>query len=607
MFMTSQKLRKKYIEFYKSKNHAEIHSASLLPENDPSVLFTTAGMSPLVPFLLGEKHPAGKRLVNSQKCIRTGDIDEVGDGFHHTFFEMLGHWSLGDYFKKEAIEMSFEFLTKVLGLEKENLAFTVFAGDDLPRLDDRVKAGNFEFDKEAMETWKNLGISEHRIKALPKKDNWWELSGNSGPCGPCTEMFYWTNKNEKAPDVFDTTNKNWVEIGNDVLMQYEKIGENKYQPAKQKNIDNGTGLERLLAVMNGLDDDYKTDLFLVIIQKIEELSGKKYDDSPEIKRAMRIIADHIKAATFIIADGILPDKNGAGYVLRKLIRRARYYFDLIGADNRPLGILSELVGNIYKDIYPELFEKRIIIDNAINDEEITFSAHLHFGGKMLKEIIEKNGHISGDNAFLLYATYGFPFELISDIAKEKKIDIDVDDFNKKKEAHQELSRTSSAGMFKGGLANQSEMAIKYHTATHLTLATLRKVLGEHVFQRGCNITDERMRLDFSHNEKMTSEQIKEVEDLVNEQIKKNMPVECAEMGIDEAKNSGAMGIFENKYGDRVKVYSVGNDEVCFSKEICGGPHVKNTGELGHFKIIKEEASSAGVRRIKATLFSGMSS
>jgi alanyl-tRNA synthetase len=646
--MNASELRRKYLEFFKSKNHDEIPSASLLPENDPSILFTTAGMSPLVPFLLGEKHPTGSRLVNSQKCIRTGDIDEVGDGFHHTFFEMLGHWSLGNYWKDEALKMTFDFVTKTLERDKKFLAVSVFAGDE-----------NAPRDDESIEIWKKLGIDEKRIKVLPKKDNWWEPTGNSGPCGPCTEMFYWTGDKNSVPDEFDPANKNWVEIGNDVLMQYEKIGENKYQPAQQKNIDNGTGLERLLAVMNGLDDDYKTDLFWPIIEKIEKLSDKKYNHPAPIDigapllqnegiatnetiRSMRIIADHLRAATFIMGDnlGVAPSNVDQGYVVRKLIRRAIRHGKLIGIDQEKswIGEIANIVVDIYKKVYSELRNNFNFIVSRMIDEEAKFQRTLEQGLKEFEKMKPKfisgteispslksprSGMIeyglSGDDLFNLYATYGFPIEvsleevkkLYDEFNKERGIKIVellkededrlINQFHEALKKHQELSRTAAAGKFKGGLANQSEMTIKYHTATHLTLAALRKVLGDHVFQRGSNITDERMRLDFSHSEKMTPEQIKQVEDLVNEQIQKNLPVEYCEMDVAEAKETGAMGVFENKYGDRVKVYSVGGDASCFSKEICGGPHVKNTSELGHFKILKEEASSAGVRRLKAIL------
>jgi len=586
--MTANELRSKYLEFFKSKGHAIIPSASLIPENDPTVLFTTAGMHPLVPYLMGQKHPAGTRLTDAQKSIRTSDIDEVGDATHHTFFEMLGNWSLGDYFKKEAIEWSWEFLTSSqwLGLDKNRLAVSVFAGDtDAP------------FDEEAFNIWKGLGLSEERIAKLPKKNNWWGPAGETGPCGPDTEMFYWVGPADKVPASFNDDNDLWVEIWNDVFMQYNKNVEGKYEKLAQQNVDTGMGLERVLAVLNGFDDNYRTELFWPIVEKIEELSGKKYDESVDIKRVMRIIADHIKASVFIIADGVVPDKTGSGYVLRRLIRRARYYYDLVGGASRALALLVEYVASIYKDTYPELFEKKQSIEKIITDEEDTFLGHLMFGRKLLEKIIVEEKNISADNAFLLYSTYGFPFELVLDIAKEKDIEVDTEGFNKKKEAHQELSRTASAGMFKGGLADASETAVKYHTAAHLMLAALRQVLGAGVTQKGSNITAERLRFDFAHSEKMTPEQIKRVEDIVNEQIQKNISVVCEEMNLDEAKARGAMGVFESKYGERVKVYSIGE----FSNEICGGPHVERTGLLGKFRIQKEESSSAGVRRIKAVL------
>lgn len=602
--MTSKDLRQKYIEFFKSHGHTEIPPASLIPENDPSVLFTTAGMSPLVPFLLGEKHPAGSKLVNSQKCIRTGDIEEVGDATHHTFFEMLGHWSLGDYFKEEAITLSWQFLTEKLKLDRNFLAFTVFVGDE-----------NASKDEAAASAWKKNGVSEKRIAYLPKKDNWWELVGSSGPCGPCTEMFYWTGDKDGVPEDFDPENKKWVEIGNDVLMQYEKMAENKYKTANQKNIDNGTGLERLLAVMNGFDDNYKTDLFWPIIQKIEELSVKKYDESLAIRCSMRIIADHLRAATFIMADsaGIVPSNTDQGYVARKLIRRAIRHAKSMGIDKNFCAEIAIVIIDNMKDIYLELeTNKKFVIDN-LNLEEDKFNKTLQDGLKEFAKLAEKYKSlpagmasvqakkISGAEAFNLFQTYGFPIELIKELSNEKYLEVDETGFKEEMQKHQDLSRTASAGKFKGGLANQSVMAIKYHTASHLLLAALRQVLGEHVFQKGSNITDERLRLDFSHFEKMTKDQIEKVTDIVNKQIKNNFTVECQEMSLEEAKETKAMGVFENKYGDRVKVYTVGDKNTCFSKEICGGPHVKETGELGSFKIIKEEASSSGVRRIKAVL------
>ena len=613
--MTANELREKFLEFFSARGgsavrlsspsksfggkeggHTIIPSASLIPENDPTVLFTTAGMHPLVPYLMGEKHPGGKRLVSVQKCIRTVDIDEVGDATHHTFFEMLGNWSLGDYFKEEAIEWSWEFLTssKWLGLDKNRIAVSVFVGDnDAP------------FDEESFNIWKGLGVSEKRIARLPKKNNWWGPAGETGPCGPDTEMFYWVGDPAKAPDSFNDDNDLWVEIWNDVFMEYNKKADGTYEKLSQRNVDTGEGLERILAAVNGLDDNYQTELFWPLIQKIEELSGKKYGESVETTRAMRIVADHIKAAVFIIADGVTPDKSGSGYVLRRLIRRARYYYDLIGANNRALGFLVEHVTLIYKDVYPELSEKKNSIDKIITDEEDTFVGHLMFGRRLLEKIIAKEKYISGDNAFLLYSTYGFPFELILDITKENDIKVDVEGFNKKRIAHQELSRTASAGMFKGGLADAGEQAARLHTATHLLQAALRKVLGEQVAQKGSNITAERLRFDFSYDKKMTAEEIKKVEDLVNEQIEKDNPVEMKEMAVEEAKQEGAMGVFESKYGEMVKVYTITDSstgsESPFSREICGGPHAKRTGELGKFRIVKEEASSAGVRRIKAVL------
>ncbi|MDO8676044.1 MAG: alanine--tRNA ligase [Candidatus Azambacteria bacterium] len=597
--MTANELRQKYLDFFREKGHTIIPSASLIPENDPTVLFTTAGMHPLVPYLLGEKHQGGRRLAGAQKCIRTSDIDEVGDATHHTFFEMLGNWSLGDYFKKEAIEWSWEFLTSPewLGLDKNKLAVSVFAGDsDLP-------AGRQAqpFDKEAFDIWRGIGMAEKRIAKLPKKNNWWGPAGETGPCGPDSEMFYWIGDTVQVPESFNDDNDLWVEIWNDVFMQFNKNIDGKYEKLGQQNVDTGMGLERVLAVINGVNDNYKTELFCPLIQKIEELSGKRYDESAEIKKTMRIIADHIKAGVFLIADGIEPSNTGRGYVLRRLLRRAKYYYGSIGAKDKPLDILVEYVALIYKDVYPELLEKKNSIEKIIIDEENTFVGNLMFGRRLLEKIISKEKYISDDNAFLLYSTYGFPFELILDIARENNTEVDVKGFNRKKTVHQELSRTASAGMFKGGLADNSEQTAKYHTATHLLLAALRQVLGEHIFQKGSNITAERLRFDFSHPEKINEEQKKKVEELVNIVIQKNLPVVCEEMSFDEAKEKNATGVFEHKYGERVKVYTIGEDENIFSREICGGPHALNTGVLGRFKIIKEEAVSAGVRRVKAVL------
>jgi len=587
--MTAKELREKYLQFFsakggsasggKEKGHAVLPSASLIPENDPTVLFTTAGMHPLVPFLLGEEHPSGKRLTSVQKCIRTGDIDEVGDNWHLTFFEMLGNWSLGDYFKEDAIKWSWEFLTdeKWLGLDKERLAVSVFAGDnDAP------------FDEEAYNFWRDLEVPEERVARLPKKDNWWGPAGKTGPCGPDTEIFYWAS-DEPTPDIFDSENKNWVEIWNNVFMQYNKTAEGKYEPLAQKNIDTGMGLERTVAVLNGKNNVYETELFAPLIDKIKETSEDKEDE-----KSIRIIADHIKTAVFILADpsGVVPLNIGQGYVLRRLIRRTiRYAKKISMASN--LAPLAEIIINIYKEQYPELAEKQNIILGELKKEEEKFAKTLERG---LKEF-EKLEEVTGKEAFNLFSTYGFPLELTKELAKEKNIFINGEEFENEFKKHQELSRTASAGVFKCGLADASDEVKKLHTATHLLHTALKKVLGDHVEQRGSNITAERLRFDFSHPEKMSPEDIKKVEEMVNEKIKESLPVKFEIMPIEEARKFGAIGLFGDKYGEKVKVYSVGD----FSKEICGGPHASNTGELGHFKILKEEASSAGVRRIKAVL------
>ncbi len=607
--MTSKELRQKYLDFFQSKKHALIPSSSLIPDNDPTVLFTTAGMHPLVPYLLGESHPLGKRLTNCQKCIRTVDIEEVGDKTHHTFFEMLGNWSLGDYFKKEAIDWSWEFLTSSewLGLDKNRIAASVFAGDnDAP------------YDKEAFEYWRDvIGLPEKRIAKLPKENNWWGPAGITGPCGPDTEIFYWTGDPNKIPESFNDDNDLWVEIWNNVFMQYNKNSEGKYEPLTNQSVDTGMGLERITAVMQSTSDNYKTDLFANIIDRIEKLSGKSYDASDEIKRAMRIIADHIKAATFIMGDdkGIGPSNVGQGYVVRRLIRRAiRYGKQLDIIQEFWTREIAKIVIHDYLSIYPELQKNIDFVLDQFSEEEERFGKTLErglrefnnwykyafvlgSGGSLEKELEKSPRVLSGDIIFKLVATYGFPVEIIREIAKEKKIALDEEHFDKLFKQHQDLSRTASVGMFKGGLADASEETIKYHTAAHLMLAGLRKVLGNHVTQKGSNITAERLRFDFSHGEKMTSEQIKAVEDFVNEAISRKLNVNCNEMTLDEAKAQNAMGVFESKYGEKVKVYEIGE----ISKEICGGPHVKNTDELGRFKIRKEESSSAGVRRIKAVL------
>lgn len=580
--MTSQELREKYLNFFKEKGHAVIPSASLLPENDPSVLFTTAGMHPLVPYLMGEKHPAGNRLTSVQKCIRTGDIEEVGDSFHHTFFEMLGNWSLGDYFKKEAIEWSYEFLTdkKYLGLDKNRLAVSVFEGDaDAP------------FDEEAFEIWKNLGIPEKRIAKLPKKNNWWGPAGETGPCGPDTEMFYWTDDHMPAPESFNDDDPRWLEIWNDVFMQYNKTKDGEFQPLSQKNVDTGMGLERTLAVLNGLDDNYRTDLFWPIIEKIQELSAKKYD---EHKKEMRIIADHLKAATFILGDekGIAPSNTGQGYVLRRLIRRAVRYGKQLGLQNFTKEI-AEIVRQMYDKIYPELSKNQDFIFANLEQEEQKFEKTLEKG---LKEF-EK-----GTDPFVLFTSYGFPLELTLELAKEKGVEIDEQKFNEQLKQHQELSRTAGSGMFKGGLSDAGEETKKLHTATHLLRQALEIVLEKPIMQKGSNITPERLRFDFNFERKMTDEEKQKVEDLVNQKISEKRPVNKIVMSRAEAEKTGAAHTFGEKYGNEVSIYFVGDSlENAWSKEFCGGPHVTNTGDLGHFKITKEESVSASVRRIKAIL------
>ncbi|HRY36338.1 MAG TPA: alanine--tRNA ligase [Candidatus Magasanikbacteria bacterium] len=605
--LTSTELRQKYLDFFKSKNHAIIGSASVIPENDPTVLFTTAGMHPLVPYLLGQKHPSGNRLADVQKCIRTGDIDEVGDMSHFTFFEMLGNWSLGDYFKEDSIKWSFEFLTdkKWLGLDIAKLAVTVFEGDEnAPR--DEFSAG----------VWKKAGMPKNRIAYLPKKNNWWGPAGQTGPCGPDTEIFYWRGKTEFPPEDSNpkTDEDNWLEIWNNVFMEYNKTDKGTFEPLVQKNVDTGMGMERTIAVINGLTDTYQIDTMWPLIQKIEEISGREYIENAEITKAMRVIADHLRTATMIMGDdrGIAPSNVDQGYIVRRLIRRAVRYGKIIGLKENFCSIISQKVIEILGEVYPELIRNKEFILTEMAREESKFRNTIEQGIKEFEKLVdgfrqafEKTGklvnQISGKQAFKLYDTYGFPLEMTLEMAIEKGLTVDVNDFDIAFKKHQELSRVGAEQKFKGGLADNSEISTKYHTATHLLHTSLRKVLGDHVAQRGSNINAERMRFDFSHPEKMTDEQKKEVEDLVNGAIAKNYPVSFEEMTVEEAKKKGAIGLFEDKYGALVKVYTVGDDKDFFSKEICGGPHVENTGTLGKFKIVKEEAVSSGVRRIKAIL------
>ncbi len=605
--ISAQELRDKFLDFFKSKGHAIIPSASLIPENDPTVLFTTAGMHPLVPYLMGEPHPEGRRLANVQKCVRTDDIEEVGDRTHHTFFEMLGNWSLGDYFKREAISWSWEFLTSPdwLGLDKKLLAVSVFAGDD-----------DAPFDEEAYKIWKDeIGIAPERIAKLPKKNNWWGPAGETGPCGPDTEMFYWTGDPEKVPASFNDDNEYWVEIWNDVFMEYNKTKDRRYEKLPMQNVDTGMGLERVLAILNGYDDNFRTVLFSHCIARLQFISGKKYGESEEVTRAMRIITDHLKAATFMIGDpnGVPPSNTGRGYIVRRLIRRAVRYGKMIGIENYKIGNIvdeswtkeiAKIIVHDYYRQYPELQSNVDRIVTEIKNEELKFKATLEKGLKEFEKITQKLGggkSIDGDRAFDLYQTYGFPVEMTVEMAREKGLSVDLAGFDSEMQKHQELSRTASAGMFKGGLADASDETRRLHTAAHLMLAALRKVLGMDVRQKGSHITADRLRFDFSFERKLSPDEIAKVEELVNSAIEQDLPVTCMEMTVAAAKEYGAIGAFESRYGEHVKVYTVGEGEGIFSKEICGGPHVERTGQLGRFKIKKEESSSAGVRRIKAVL------
>ena len=583
--MKAIEIRNKYLNFFKKHGHKIIPSAPLIPENDPSVLFTTAGMQPLVPYLLGEKHPEGTRITDYQKCLRTNDIDEVGDNRHLTYFEMLGNWSLGDYFKEEAVSMSFEFLTKELGIPVEKLSVTCFAGDeDAPR------------DEKTAECWKKAGIPENRIYYYGKDDNWW-IAGEEGPCGPDTEMFYDTGKPACSSNCQPSCDcGKYVEIWNNVFMEYYKTKDGKYEKLKQHNVDTGLGLERMTMLLQGKETPFDTEIFAPIMEKLEELS--KVDNI----ESRRIVAEHLRASMMIISDGGRPSNIDRGYVLRKLIRRMSRHLSKLQIDLSELGNLIDLNIDILKEMYPELEKNKEIIKQIIIEEKDKFMKTLAHGEKEFEKAINKakqenKNIIDGQTIFKLYETYGFPPEITADLAREKGFEIDNTEFEKLFKNHQEKSRMGSEQKFKGGLAEQNEKTISYHTATHLLHKALQIVLGEHAKQKGSNITDERLRFDFSHPEKMTKEELQKVEDIVNEQIKRDLEVKCEEMTLEEAKKSGAMGLFENKYGEKVKVYTIGD----FSKEICGGPHVKHTGELGHFKIKKEESSSAGVRRIKAIL------
>ncbi len=589
----SSELRLMFLKFFKDHGHAVISSASVIPENDPTVLFTTAGMHPLVPYLMGAKHPAGNRLTDVQKCVRTGDIDDVGDFSHLTFFEMLGNWSLGDYFKEQMIPWSWEFLTspEYLGLPKDRLAFSVFAGDaDCPR------------DEESAELWRRCGVADDHIFFLPKENNWWGPAGITGPCGPDTEMFIITDKEPCGPDCSPACScGRYLEIWNDVFMQYNKKADGTFEPLAQKNVDTGMGLERTICVLNGKKSVYETDLFADILKKISELSGKEYGSDDETTRAFRIIADHMRTSTFIMGDdrGVSPSNVDQGYVLRRLIRRAVRYGMGIGMPEGFTGEVAKVIIEQYKDVYPELKRNEAFVLEQLSLEESRFARTLKQGNREFEKLVEKvqDGQIDGVSAFHLYDTYGFPVEMTQELARERGLTVDMDGFHECFRKHQATSQAGAEQRFKGGLADHSEQSARLHTATHLMHAALRKVLGPEVAQKGSNITAERLRFDFSFGRKMTKEELAEVERLVNEAIESHTPITCEEMTVAEAKEQGAIGLFESKYGEQVKVYTMGP----YSKEICGGPHAQNTGDLVSFKIKKEESSSAGVRRIKAVI------
>lgn len=600
---TAKELRQIWLDFFTSRGHVNIGSASVIPENDPSVLFTTAGMQPLVPYLLGQPHPAGKRLCDVQKCIRTNDIESVGDICHLTSFEMMGNWSLGDYFKKEMIAMSFEFLTKVLNLPKERLGFTVFEGNELvPQ------------DTEALNAWMACGVARERIAPRPAEDNWWPAMENPGPCGSDSEMFYWIDDSTPAPKVFDPDDNRWVEIWNDVFMQFNHEG-NKFVPLKQKNIDTGMGLERALCVLNREESVFDTPVFAPVIAHAEQLSGKSYK-TPEFQPSFRILADHIRTATFILGDdhGITPSNVGQGYILRRLIRRAVRHARKLGIEQGRLGEIAQIYINDLGEVYTELKANQEHIVSELNKEETKFMQTLEQGNKEFEKVISglerKNQFmsakdpnyvpdktISGKSAFRLFDTYGFPIEFTIEIAQEKGYNVDVDGYNEAYKQHQELARTASAGQFKGGLSDTSDATVHLHTACHLLLAGLRKMFGTSVEQKGSNITPERLRFDFNHDEKLTDEQIKQLEDFVNSAIAKKIPVERLEMTFGEAKAKGGYGVHKANDQEMVSVYKIGDVDF----QICGGPHVKNTEKLGKFVITKEQSSSAGIRRIRAEL------
>ena len=584
--MDSSEIRDKYIKFFESKGHKQIPSAPVVPENDPSVLFNTAGMQPLVPYLMGEPHPYGTRLCDYQKCMRTNDLDEVGDVTHHTFFEMLGNWSLGDYFKKESVTWSFELLTKEFNIPVERLAVTVFKGNDIVPADD-----------ETANVWRSLGIPDSRIKYLGEDDNWWPNMELTGPCGPDTEIFYFRS-NDEIPEEYDPEDDRWVEIWNNVFMQYNHNVDGTFTELPKKNVDTGMGLERITSVLEGVNDNYESSIWKDVISKIAEIANLPYKGN---EKAMRIIADHIRSAVFMSADpaGIKPSNTDQGYILRRLIRRAiRYAKKLnIDIDSNWEEQVALMIINQYKGYYPELEENRQVVLDVLKNEKVKFNRTLEKGLREFEKISSKitDGKMDKDNAFRLYDTFGFPIELTVELAREMGIEVDEEGFKEKFKAHQELSRAGAKEKFKGGLASTGEVETKYHTATHLLNAALKVIVSPDCHQKGSNITAERMRFDFSCDHKLTDEEKAKVEALVNEWIDEGIAVTKEEMSKEDAIKSGAECMFIEKYPDIVTVYKIGD----VSAELCGGPHVSNTSELSHIKIKKEEACSAGIRRIKA--------
>src|SRR3989344_1118872 len=579
--ISANEIRQKYLEFFERRGHKIIPSAPLVPENDPTVLFTTAGMHPLVPYLLGQPHPLGKRLVDYQKCLRTGDIDEVEDTFHHTFFEMLGNWSLGDYFKKEAIAWSYEFLTQELNIDPNRLFVSCFAGDtDAPK------------DEESAAIWESVGIPRDRIYFFGKKDNWWGPAGQTGPCGPDTEMYFDTTQKPCSPNCQPGDNcGRFCEIWNDVFMQYNKTADGKFAKLPKPNVDTGMGLDRTAAIINGFDDDYLTDLWQPIIKTVEKITGKNYQDN---KKSFRIIADHLRAAVFVITDGVLPSNKERGYILRRLIRRAALQLRNLGINpSESFGSIVNAVIKLMKQYYPDIDNPAPL--ESIGSEIAKFQTTLDRGLKEFNKV-EK---VTGKVAFDLFQTYGFPWELTVELALEKGQKIDKQEFENEFKKHQDLSRTANKGVFKGGLQDQSEVTTRYHTATHLLHAALRQVLGSHVQQKVSNITGDRLRFDFSHSEKLTLDQMNQIENLINQKISENIKVVKTEMPKQKALAEGALAFFPERYPDVTSVYQIGD----FSKELCGGPHVNSTGGRGGIKITKEESAGAGLRRIYATAVS----